>query len=96
MNTKDKLIALQSDEPSGWLERAEWRQKNRDWLLVSSRVAVKVLTHIRVNGIKKNELAEMLDVSPQYVGKILKGQENLTLETICKIEKALNIQIISV
>jgi hypothetical protein len=32
--------------------------------------------------------------SPQYVNKLLKGSENLTLETICKMEKVLQIKLI--
>ena len=37
-----------------------------------------------------------MDVSPQYVSKIVKGKENLSLETIWKIEEALGITLISV
>ncbi|WP_409014460.1 MULTISPECIES: hypothetical protein [Dyadobacter] len=32
--------------------------------------------------------------SPQYIGKTLKGSENLTLQTICKMEKVLQIKLI--
>ncbi len=34
--------------------------------------------------------------SAQYINKVVKGGENLGLETICKIEKALGINLISV
>jgi len=37
-----------------------------------------------------------MGVSPVYVGKMLKGGENLTLETISKIQKAMGRNIISV
>lgn len=37
-----------------------------------------------------------MDVTPQYVNKIVKGKENLSLETIWKIEEALGINLISV
>lgn len=30
----------------------------------------------------------------QYISKLLKGEENLSLETICKLEDALNIAIL--
>ena len=33
--------------------------------------------------------------SQQYVSKVLKGQENLSLETLSKIERCLNLQIIA-
>lgn len=32
--------------------------------------------------------------SPQYVSRLLKGEENLSLETICKLENALNLSIL--
>ncbi len=35
-----------------------------------------------------------MNVSPQQISKIVKGQENLTLETISNLEIALGIQII--
>jgi transcriptional regulator with XRE-family HTH domain len=38
----------------------------------------------------------MLGVSPQQVNKILKGSENLTLDTIEKIELVLGIELITV
>lgn len=37
----------------------------------------------------------MLQVSPQRISKILKGQENLTLETIYKLSQVLNFELIS-
>ena len=36
-----------------------------------------------------------MNVSPQQISKIVKGQENLTLETISNLEIALGIQIMA-
>ena len=49
---------------------------------------------IKEKGIKQKQLAEMVGVSPQQINKIVKGNENLTLETIAKLENALNIALI--
>ncbi len=38
-------------------------------------------------------LSELMGCSQQYVSKVLKGQENLSLETISKIESCLDLQI---
>jgi transcriptional regulator with XRE-family HTH domain len=35
-----------------------------------------------------------MGVSPQYINKIAKGTENLTLETISRLENVLNVQLI--
>ena len=39
------------------------------------------------------QLSELMSCSQQYVSKVLKGQENLSLETMSKIEACLGIQI---
>ena len=90
---KEKLNNLASNEPSKWVEKAEWRVANSGWLDKSAKIAIKVLRTIRAIGISQKDLAENLGVSPQQVSKILKGQENLTLETIDKLEKVLNISL---
>lgn len=36
-----------------------------------------------------------MNCSQQYISKILKGKENLSLETLTKIENALDIQILT-
>lgn len=37
-----------------------------------------------------------MGVSPAYVGKLLKGQENLTLESICNIQEVINRDLVSI
>ncbi|MET7259360.1 helix-turn-helix domain-containing protein [Dyadobacter fermentans] len=49
---------------------------------------------MREKGMTQRDLAEMIGCSPQYIGKILKGSENLTLQTICKMQKVLQIKLI--
>jgi len=97
---REKLRAIVSDETSDWLEEAKWRKENRDWLNKSAKIAIKILREIRLQkeskGMSQKVLAEILNVSPQYINKIVKGQENLSLETISKLEKALGIVLIEV
>jgi len=80
---------------SSWIQEAAERIKNRDWLDKSAKIALKVLRALKDKSMKQTDLAEVLNVTPQQISKIVKGQENLTLETICKIEKALDIEIIT-
>ncbi|MFO7864327.1 MAG: helix-turn-helix transcriptional regulator [Salinivirgaceae bacterium] len=91
---------LASSEQSGWLEDAKWRSENRDWLDKSFKLAVKILREIRrqkpLNGMTQRKLAEEMGVSPQYINKIVKGKENLTLETISKIEAVLGVSLFEV
>ena len=89
----EKLV---SDEKSGWLEKALWREENEAWLEKSALIAIKILRGIKDQGTNQKELAEKMGVSAQYVNKIVKGNENLSLETISKLEAALGIQLIEI
>ena len=44
-------------------------------------------------GISKRELAERMGVSPAQITKIIKGNQNMTLKTIAKLECALDMDI---
>lgn len=93
---KDKLNKLAAEEPSKWLEKAEWREANEAWLNKSADIALKVLRALREKGMTQKDLAEKLNVSPQQVSKIVKGNENLTLETITKLECVLGVSLITI
>lgn len=77
-----------------WIKAAAWREENEYWLDVSSDIALEVICTLREKGMTKRDFAELMGCSPQYISKILKGSENLTLETICKMEKVLQIKLI--
>lgn len=91
-----------SKKSSGWLAKAKWRQENEDWLNVSFSVALRVASTLSANK-KANvspksqvELAEAMGCSAQYINKLLRGEENLQIETICKIQHILDIKLIEV
>ena len=90
----DKLKSAKKD--TTWKAKAQARKHNRDWLDLSFAIAVKVLGHLRKEGITQKQLAEKMQCSPQYLNKILKGKENLTLETICKLQRVTGLQLIEV
>ena len=91
-----KLEKLTSSSPSNWKKKAKDRLANKSWLKHSRKIAVKINIFLKENKIKQKELAELLGVSPQQVSKIIKGKENLTLETISKIENVLKIQLLDI
>lgn len=77
-------------------ERAQWLRKNRKWLKMSKDVALCIHYYLRMNNMTQKELADKMNVSAAYIGKILKGEENLTLETICKIQDAIGSTIVTI
>ncbi|MBT1708664.1 helix-turn-helix transcriptional regulator [Fulvivirgaceae bacterium PWU5] len=88
-----KLDSLTASEPSKWIEKAEQRKKEERWKDVSFKVALKVLRTLREKNMTQKELAERMNVSPQYISKIVKGSENLSLETISALEDALSVDL---
>jgi DNA-binding Xre family transcriptional regulator len=96
MNLGEKLMSLSGGETSDVMEKIKYRVENRAWLRKSSGVAIMVLSTLRSKKLTQAQLSERMGVSPQQVNKIVQGQENLTLETISKLEAALEIKIIDV
>ncbi len=94
--TISKLREHQSATPSKWRENAQWRIQNKSWLRYSQRIAIMMLSKMDELGMSQKQLSELMGCSQQYVSKVLKGQENLSLETISKIEKCLGIQILPI
>ena len=82
----DKFLALVSDETSDFEKKVLLRKENKDWIKKSTRIAIKVNSAIKAQSISQRQLAKKLNVSAQYVNKILKGSENLSLETISKLD----------
>ena len=84
----------QSVTPSRWREKAEWRLQNKSWLRHSQHIAMLMLDKMEEMDMTQKQLAELMGCSQQYVSKVLKGRENLSLETMAKIEDSLHINII--
>ncbi|MGM9813056.1 MAG: transcriptional regulator [Muribaculaceae bacterium] len=91
--TLNRLRQHQSASHSRWREEAEKRRANKEWLRYSQNIAMLMLDKMEAEGITQKQLAERMDCSQQYVSKILKGRENLSLETVAKIELALGITV---
>lgn len=84
----------QSATPSKWREAAEWRRKNEKWLKYARVITMKTMQAMDKQSVTQSLLAERMGCSQQYVSNLLKGSSNMTLETIARIETALNIDLI--
>ena len=89
-----KLNAHRSETSSKWKENAEWRLANKTWLRYSQNIAMMMLDKMEELGLTQKSLAEKMGCSQQYISKVLKGTENLSIETISKIEAALGLEIL--
>jgi ribosome-binding protein aMBF1 (putative translation factor) len=85
------LEAHQSGEQSTFAADAQWRQENVSWLKRSRSVALAIIDFMQDNHLSRNDVAERLDVSPQYVSKILSGKVNFSFKSIAEIEERLGV-----
>ena len=72
------------------------RKSEGAWLDRSTAIAIRVSMALKARNLMQKELAEMLGIKPQQVSRILKGNVNLTLETISRLESALDIGLLEV
>lgn len=98
MKTEKEIISglkkYGNSTPSKWRENAQWRMANKSWLRHSQRIAMMMLDRMEELGLTQKALAEKMGCSQQYISRVLKGSENLSIETISKIEDALGLQIL--
>jgi transcriptional regulator with XRE-family HTH domain len=92
----EKFAKLVSDKPSNFLAKLEQYNSNKKWLDYSSKVAINVLEILKEKNWSQKDLAEKMNVSAQQINKIIKGQQNLTFETIAKLEDALGFTLIEI
>ena len=65
------------------------------WMSYSQMIATIMSTRMEQLGMTQKALALKMNCSQQYISKVLKGRENLSLETLCKIENTLNVRILN-
>lgn len=93
---KQKTGRVLAPGTSTWLLEALWFEENRRRLDRSAAIALLVLTLMHERNIPRNDLARRMGTSPEHVGRILRGTENLTLECISRLEQALGAALVEV
>ena len=73
---------------------AQMSQEEKPWFNHSQMIANIMSARMKELGMTQKILAEKMNCTQQYISKILKGHENLSLEAISKIENALDIHFL--
>jgi transcriptional regulator with XRE-family HTH domain len=94
INKLIKAISIKSSE--NWTEKVVWRKANQDWIRKSTDIAFSIMDALDDLGWNKARLAKEMGVSPQQVSNYVRGEENFKLETICKLEKVLGVELITI
>ena len=97
VEARKKLAELtkgQTDMSAEIAARVAYRKENKAWLKKSGRIGLTILFALDALKITKKDLADRMGVSLEQITKIVQGGEDLTLQTITKIEAALGIELI--
>ncbi len=98
---KEKLDILNNfskpeSKNARWKKVAKWNRKHAESLEDFIVIATRIAQTLKAKGMTQKELAGKLGVSPQALTRIMKGRQNLTLQSIRKIEKVLDISLITI
>lgn len=85
-----------SSTTSKWRDEAKKRRENKKWLYYSQEIAIYLNDKMEELGLTQKALAERMNCSQQYISRLLKGRENLSLETISRLEDALGVKFITI
>ena len=76
------------------LQTIKVRQDKKDWSQYSWAIVTLMSKRMSELSLTQKMLAGKMNCTQQYISKMLKGQKNMSLETICKMENTLGINII--
>ncbi len=71
-----------------WISRSKHEIENEDNILLCRTIILEIVNFIKENNLSNTEIAEKLNVSPQYVNKLLHGQI-LDIDTVSKYKQIL-------
>ncbi|OYU79737.1 MAG: hypothetical protein CFE23_12595 [Flavobacterium sp. BFFFF1] len=92
---REKLLK-NSKVDKDWIKEAKARVQNEEDLDVAFSIAVKILRAMKTKNLSQKQLGELFDVSPQYISKLLKGKQNLTINSANKFGRLLGIKLLEV
>ena len=95
---RDRLQTKSTKEgaDSQWKKIAEWNRMHKEVLDDLVVIAGHIRKSLKEKGWNQTKLAEKMGVTPQALTRIMKGGQNLSLQTIRKIEHVLDVRLIRV
>ena len=80
-----------------WISKSKFEIEHEEELLACRRIILKIVRYMKDNGMTQKGLAEKLNVSPQYINKLLHGQDlDLKISTVLRYGRILGIKLITV
>ena len=97
MTFKKHILSRVTRNNSSWVEQNDYDLENYEEIRANTYIVLRIIQYMKENGLKQNELAEILNVTPQYVNKLLHGQvRNIGVGTLLKYGNKLGIRLIEI
>lgn len=78
-----------------WISRSKDEIENEEEFLACRRIILKIVRYMKDNNMSQKDLAEKLNVSPQYINKLIHGQDlDLKITTALRYGRILGIKLI--
>lgn len=94
MNTIDFLRAHEYKSKEDFLAQTQYLKDNWAWMKYSVAITIRVRRRMQELGWTQKQLAEALGCTQQHISVLLNGRVNMTLETVAKLESALDFNLI--
>lgn len=87
MTSKEKYMQQIAGQKSKAVLNAENRIKDADNIEASTMIALRILARLKELNWTSKKLADKLGVSPQYLSRLLKGNDKFGFEILVKLQK---------
>lgn len=78
-----------------WISKSKVEIENEEELLACRRIILKIVRYMKDYEMSQKDLAEKLNVSPQYINKLLHGQDlDLKITTVLRYGRILGLKLI--
>lgn len=78
-----------------WISKSKFEIENEEELLACRKIILKIVRYMKDNNMNQRDLAKKLGVSPQYINKLLHGQDlDLKITTVLRYGRILGIKLI--
>ena len=78
-----------------WVSKSNVEIENGEELLACRRIILKIVRYMKDNKMSQKDLADKLNVSPQYINKLLHGQDlDLKVKTVMRYGRILGLKLI--
>ena len=75
-----------------WISKSKFEIENEEELLACRRIILRIIRYMKDNKMSQKDLAKKLNVSPQYINKLLHGQDlDLKITTALRYGRILGL-----